>query len=348
MMRPRIHPMSDFTALVLASPTRQVMPVATFPGAKLVGKTIKQMTTNAAIQAEVSLALRAKLGMPWYQSAMDLSVESEAFGATVRMVEDEVPTVIGRLVTDAASIAALQVPKVGSGRTNVYLDTVRLLAAQPGSPFVVAGCIGPFTLAGRLFGVSESLEFSMNEPEAMEALIDKATDFLIAYVSAFKQAGAKALFMAEPTAGLLSPKMLGRFSSPYVKRIITAVEDGQFGVILHNCGAKIAHIPHILASGATALHFGQPMDLPAAARAVPSNVVVCGNLDPSGVFVGMDETTITNKTVALETSLAGLRNVVISSGCDIPPNAPVEHLVAFMRACGVRAAQTSCGCGCTG
>jgi uroporphyrinogen decarboxylase len=334
--------MSAFTDHVLSSPIRQVMPVATFPGAKLVGRTIRQMATDAKIQAEVCLALRARLGMTWYQSSMDLSVESEAFGATVRMVDDEVPTVTGRLVTDAAGISALTVPKVGSGRTGVYLDTVRILAAQPGAPFVIAGCIGPFTLAGRLFGVSESLEFSMNEPEAMEELIGKATAFLIDYVQAFKAAGAKALFMAEPTAGLLSPKMLGRFSSTFVKRIVDATEDGQFGIILHNCGARIAHIPQILTSGATALHFGQPMDLPAAARAVPANVVVCGNLDPSGVFVGLDDEAITQRTIALEASLAGLRNVVMSSGCDIPPNAPVEHLVSYMKACG-----TAVPCGCT-
>lgn len=337
--------MSAFTAKVLSSSTRQVMPVATFPGAKLVGKTVRQMATDARVQAEVSLALRAKLGMPWYQSAMDLSVEAEAFGATVRMVEDEVPTVTGRLVTDAAGVAALRVPPVGAGRTDVYLDTVRILAQQPGEPFVIAGCIGPFTLAGRLFGVSESLEFAMNEPEAMEALIDKAATFLIAYVTAFKAAGAKALFMAEPTAGLLSPKMLGRFSSPYVRRIVAAVEDGSFGIILHNCGARIAHIQPILASGATALHFGQPMDLPAVAKAVPAGVVVCGNLDPSGVFVGLDPAAIAQRTTALEQSLAGLRNVVMSSGCDIPPNAPVENLVAYMRSCGV-AAGSACGCSC--
>ncbi|MBN8527105.1 MAG: uroporphyrinogen decarboxylase family protein [Planctomycetes bacterium] len=337
--------MSAFTSRVLSTPIRQVMPVATFPGAKLVGRTVREMATDAHVQAEVSLALRARLGMPWYQSAMDLSVEAEAFGAAIRMVDDEVPTVIGRLVTDADSVAALAVPRVGAGRTQVYIDTVRLLAAQPGDPFVIAGCIGPFTLAGRLFGVSESLEFAMNEPEAMEALIEKATTFLISYVSAFKDAGAKALFMAEPTAGLLSPKMLGRFSSPYVKRIIEATEDGSFGIILHNCGAKIAHIPSILASGATALHFGQPMDLPAAARAVPAGTVVCGNLDPSGVFVGLDQAAIAQRTIELERRLDGLRNVVMSSGCDIPPNAPVENLVAYMRACGVATGGCSCAHG---
>ncbi len=324
--------MSAFTDLVLKSTTRQIMPVATFPGAVASGRKVIEMVNDPKVQAEVSMALREKLGMPFWQSAMDLSVEAQAFGAQVRLVDDEVPTVMGRLISDAAGVRALQVPAVGAGRTNVYLDTVRILARQPDSPFVIGGCIGPFTLAGRLFGVSESLEFAMNEPEAMEELVGKATDFLIAYVNAFKKAGAKALFMAEPTAGLLSPKMLGRLSSPFVRRIVDAVEDGSFGIILHNCAAKTVHLPHILQSGATALHFGQPMDLAAAAKHVPGNVVVCGNLDPSGVFVGLQPAEITARTETLCRAIAGQRNVVISSGCDIPPNAPVAHIQAFMAA----------------
>lgn len=324
--------MSAFTDLVLSSTRRQILPVATFPAAKLAGRKVIEMATDAKVQAEVSLAMRAQLDLPFWQSAMDLSVEAQAFGSQVRMVEDEVPTVIGRQITDAAGVRSLKVPKVGDGRTNVYLETVRILAKQPGNPFVVGGCIGPFTLAGRIFGVSESLEFSINEPEAMEELVGKATEFLIAYVSAFKAAGAKTLFMAEPTAGLLSPKMLARFSSPFVRRIVEATEDGSFGIILHNCGAKIGHIPSILQSGATALHFGQPMDLAAAAKQVPGNVVVCGNLDPSGVFVGLKPDEITARTQALCRSVAGQRNVVISSGCDIPPNAPVANIQTFMAA----------------
>jgi uroporphyrinogen decarboxylase len=162
--------------------------------------------------------------------------------------------------------------------------------------------------------------------------VEKVTVFLIEYVKAFKAAGANALFMAEPTAGLLSPKMLGRFSSPFVKRIVDAVQDDSFGIILHNCGAKVAHLPAILQSGATAHHFGKPMDLAAAAKQVPADVVVCGNLDPSGVFVGCSPEAITAQTKELCASVKDCRNVVLSSGCDLQSNTPVENIQAFMRA----------------
>lgn len=326
--------MSRFTDLALASGRPLAMPVATFPGAKACGRSIRQMATDPRIQAEVSMALRERLGLHFWQSAMDLSVEAEAFGSQVRMTDDEVPTVLSRRVVDAEGVRALAVPAIGSGRTQVYLDTIGILASQPGDPFVVGGCIGPFTLAGRLFGVSESLEFAMNDPEATEELVEKATEFLIGYVRSFKAAGAKALFMAEPTAGLLSPRMLARFSSPFVRRIVAAVEGDGFGLILHNCGARIAHLPAILQSGATALHFGQPMDLAAAAGQVPDGVVVMGNLDPSEVFVSLPPTEVVARTRALMASCSQRHNVVFSSGCDIPPNAPIDGIAAFVTAVG--------------
>ena len=322
-----MHPIVE---LVRNTKGRLPMPVVVYPGAALVGRKVIDVATDPAAQVEVSEALRLKLGLELRQSAMDLS--AEAFGATARMADDEVPTVLGRLVTDAASIDKLVVPTPGDKRTKVYIEAARKLASQPGKPFTVGGCIGPFTLAGRLFGVSESLEFAIEEPEATEVLINKATDFLVGYLREFKKAGCKAVFVAEPTAGLLSPKMLGRFSTPFVKRIVDSVCDDNFGIILHNCGAKVAHIPNILATGAQVFHFGKPMDMPAALAQVPSDVVLCGNFDPSGVFVGESAASITAQVEAMGASCAAFRNWVPSSGCDIPPNAPIANIEAFVAA----------------
>ena len=44
------------------------------------------------------------------------------------------------------------------------------------------------------------------------------------------------LIIAEPAAGLLSPEQCAEFSSPYVKKVVDAVQDDNFMVILHNCG----------------------------------------------------------------------------------------------------------------
>ena len=47
-------------------------------------------------------------------SMMDLSVEAEAFGCTIRFSDDEVPTVTGQLISTREEAEALGVPAVGT------------------------------------------------------------------------------------------------------------------------------------------------------------------------------------------------------------------------------------------
>jgi uroporphyrinogen decarboxylase len=260
---------------------------------------------------------------------MDLSTEAEEFGASIQFSDDEVPTVTGRLVTDAAGAEQLRIPQVGTRRTRVYLETIQGLARERADGLILAGLIGPFSLAGRLYGVSEALLATAMEPEVVQILLEKTTHFLTAYARALKDAGADGVIMAEPTAGLLSPRAVAEFSSPYIKRIIEAVEDERFQILLHNCAARIGHLSAKRESGASALHFGKPMDLPAALKEVPSDFLLCGNLDPAEVFVNSTPDDVAARTHGLLEATAGFPNFVISSGCDIPAHAPLKNIEAF-------------------
>jgi len=307
------------------------MPVATFPGAALTGMTVREIVGNAAKQSATQIAFQGRFGTQVLMTCMDLSVEAEAFGASVTFSDTEVPSVRGRLVPDGEAAQALPVPEVGAVRTRVYIETVERLAANGSGLPVFAGMIGPFSLAGRLFGVSESLLATASEPEAIETLIEKATSFLSAYAAAFKAAGASGIIIAEPSAGLLSPRALAGYSSRFVRRIIGRVEGGGFEVILHNCAAKALHLAAVRESGAHIFHFGAPMDIPAALQALPPGTTVCGNLDPSAVFVRSTPDVVARLTRDLISSTGGNRNFVVSSGCDLPAATPHENLDAFFR-----------------
>jgi uroporphyrinogen decarboxylase len=248
----------------------------------------------------------------------------------VLLSDDEVPTVIGRRVTTLAAVRELPVPEPGEARTGVYLETVRQISRLPGRPFVLGGMIGPFSLAARLLGVSEALSLTLEDPALAHELIGKATAFLIAYARAFQSAGADGVLMAEPTAGLLSPRALAEFSSAAVREIAAAVDRPEFTVILHNCAARLVHLPHVLTAGVRALHFGAPMDLAAALAQVPETVLVCGNLDPSRVFVQSAPEGVSTATRALLEATAAWRHHVPSSGCDLPPQTPLANVDAFL------------------
>ena len=326
--------MNSLAHSILSSPTRLAMPILASPGAQLIGCAVKEIFTDPGRQFEAQAALHKRFATPFVMSAMDLSVEAEEFGSKIRIEGDEVPTVIGRIVCDESDVKALALPEVGSRRTRIYLDVVRRLSQLPDRPPVLGGMIGPFSLAGRLFGVSEALLATATEPETMTLLVEKVTGYLVSYAAAFKAAGARGIIIAEPTAGLMAPASLAEFSSPYVRRIVNEVEDENFSVILHNCGARLAHLPSIRESGATILHFGRPMDIIAALNSVDSETVVCGNLDPAEVFCDATPAGVAAKVAGLLGAAGGRKNFVISSGCDIPAQCSIGNLEAFFSAVG--------------
>jgi uroporphyrinogen decarboxylase len=305
------------------------MPIAVYPGLALTGAKVSDVVTNPQAQFDAQVALHERYHTPFVLSAMDLSAEAEAFGCALQASENEIPTVTGRLVTSLEQAQKLSVPQPGDKRTAVYLETVSRLRQLPEKPLVFGGCIGPFSLAARLVGVSEAMEMTVTEPDLMQVLLEKCTAFLTAYARAFRQAGADGVIMAEPAAGLLSPHSMSRISSAYIKQIGETLADGRFALILHNCAAKLVHLPAVLETGLRSFHFGMPMDLMAALGRVPADVVLCGNLDPVGVFVQLPPAEITVRAMKLMGAVTPYRNFVLSSGCDVPSATPLANLDAF-------------------
>lgn len=324
--------MHSFDQFVLNSPTRIAMPIAVYPGIALTGATVRDVVTNPQAQFDASVALHERYRTPVVLSAMDLSAEAETFGCEIHMSDDEIPTAIGVVVSSLDQAKSLAVPQPGDKRTGVYLETVIRLSKLPDKPLVLGGCIGPFSLAGRLVGLSEACGLTLTDPLLIHLVLEKCAEFLTAYARAFKAAGAIGIIMAEPAAGLLSPRGMAEFSAAYVKRIVQGAADDNFTLILHNCAAKLVHLPAVLESGTSSFHFGAPMNIPAALGMVPPNVVLCGNLDPTAVLHQGTPATVANRTSELLKATRPHRNFVISSGCDVPPASPLANLDAFYAA----------------
>jgi len=319
--------------LVTAQP-KKPFPILSFPCVKLLGVTVRELISDSELQAKGMKVVAEKTQAAAAVSFMDLSVEAECFGATVHVFDDEVPTVKGRLVHDMDEAEALEIPAVGSGRTHLYIDAIKKATALIVDRPVFAGMIGPFSLAARLLDVSEIMMDCYDDPDMVHLVLDKATSFLVEYAKAYKAAGAHGIMIAEPVAGLLSPALEAEFASPYFKRIIDAVQDDSFAIIYHNCGDNVPKmLDSILSTGAAAYHFGNAVDMETDIIAhVPPDVVVMGNIDPSGVLRMGTPESVKEATLSLLGSCSKYPNFVLSSGCDIPPMTPWENINAFFEA----------------
>lgn len=318
--------------LETAAAQQRPMPILSFPGMQLTGVTVRELVSSGRKQAECMAAIARRFDLLASVSLMDLSVEAEAFGSPVRFSDDEVPTVTGAIVTCEGDLEKLAVPEISAGRTGEYVNTIRKAKELITNVPVFAGSIGPFSLAGRLMDMSEIMVLCYDEPELVHAVLEKATRFLINYNTAFKNAGANGIVMAEPAAGLLSPGLIAEFSTPYVRRIIEAVETDKCIVIYHNCGNTIPLIKSVLDTGAGAFHFGNAIDLAEMLPLVPSDKLVFGNIDPAGQLRGGTPESVREATLCLLEKCSKYPHFILSSGCDIPPVTPFENIAAFFEA----------------
>jgi len=324
--------MMEWKASVLNSKDRLAMPLMTHPGITLIGHSVREAVTDHRIQYEAIRAVAERYPTAAATLIMDLSVEAEAFGAAIRIGEDEVPSIVSRTVDSAESVERLPIPDLKSGRLSQWIAASELAARTITDRPVFAECIGPLSLAARLFDVGETMTSILIEPDTILALVEKCTRFLISYCGAFKSVGANGVVIAEPVAGVLSEELCHEFSSKFIRRVVQAVQDDGFFVVLHNCGETDQLVGSMQSTGAAGLHFGNKGDVVRALGKVPADTLVFGNIDPVGILKQGTPEVVHRATASLLEKTKGLGNFVLSSGCDVAPNTPLDNIDAFFAA----------------
>ena len=315
------------------APVKKALPVLSFPAIQLMGISVRDLIASSEAQAKGMKMVADRVDSAASVSLMDLSVEAECFGSAIRFSDDEVPTVVGSIVSSEEEAKALKIPPIGACRTGIYIEAIEKAAKLITDRPVFAGVIGPFSLAGRLMDVSEAMIYCYEEPDMVHILLDKVTTFLIGYCKEYRRVGAQGVVIAEPLAGLLSPSLAEEFSAPYVKRIVDAVQDDEFLVIYHNCGnSTIQTIDSILSTGSAAYHFGNAIDMAEMMTHIPADTIAMGNVDPASEFRNGTPSSIREATHRVMNACCKYPNFVISSGCDIPPLSQWDNIDAFFAA----------------
>ena len=199
--------MSNWINSLRDSDIKKAIPILSFPSATLLGVSVRELVTDSTYQAKGMRLISDRCDCLASVSMMDLSLEAEAFGAEVKYADDEVPTIVGAIVTTPDEADALVVPPVTAGRCPIYVDAIKMARQLITDRPIFAGVIGPFSLAGRLMDVSEAMMNCYDEPEMVHTTLAKVTEFLTNYILEYKKVGANGVVMAEPLAGVLSPML---------------------------------------------------------------------------------------------------------------------------------------------
>jgi uroporphyrinogen decarboxylase len=307
-----------------------VIPLLGAPGTILSKTTLKENLTNSEVQYKTLSILIDKFSPDGIFPMMDLTVEVEALGSEINFPENTNPSVAKPLIKNREDLKILKGNWQGiSGRMKVFIEVMEKIAKKYS---IIKGgyVIGPFTMAGEFMGANDIAMQAMLNPELVSELVNFSLEVISEYANALFNAGADAIAVLEPLAVILSPKKYKEFSLYPFKKLVSNLNNKS--LILHICGNTNHLIKSMLDSGAVGLSLDSVINFEELKKIIPQEITLMGNLNPVKIFLQSTPDQVAEATKSLKESMKDTKNFILSSGCDIPVNTPLENIAAFMKA----------------
>ena len=266
---------------------------------------------------------------------MDLCVETEALGSTLQFRDNQYPEVTSYALTPG-TLASLSMPDPASaGRMPELLKAAALLRREVGDTVLVAGCVaGPMTLATQLLGIETALYLAADDPDQFERILDFSTEVAIRYGRAQIEAGAHLPIVFDPAASpaVVPAQFFRELLLPRLKRVFTAFRQaGAIANWLNIAGPTANTLPYYPEAGADIANFDYYVEPEQVQRLLP-RTCVDGNMK-SLLFVEASPDEVAAAAARLVSAFAGRGGFLLSSGCEIPPEARPENIAAMVAAC---------------
>jgi len=315
---------------------RLIAPLMGFPGLEMINSTIKLGQQNYKIHFEAIKILVETFHPDIVFPLMDISVEANAIGRYTLFPVDDTAT-IPNAAFDLNHIDTL--PKIdinADTRALGYVKLTELLKRNISSEILKGVYVtGPYTLAALILGAEETAKSIILNPEGLHRLIEYSVDIIKNYTTLLIKSGAQIVCILEPSASMLGHAHFREFSGDYVKQISALCDEYGVDSIYHICGNTTHLIKSMAESGVSGLSLDSPdsgVNLAQAITEVPEDVVIIGNINPSGKILTGSPVEVKEEVNKLLRSVDRFPNFILSTGCDLPKNTPLENIEAFMEA----------------
>jgi uroporphyrinogen decarboxylase len=301
------------------------------------GRRVGEYVSSAAVAASCQLEAWARYRYDAVFGVLDLTLEAEAMGAGIQTRPDLYPAVVRPPCAPDDDFARLPVldPRT-AGRLPMVLELVGRLRATCGDEALVVGLVqGPMTLAVQLVGMEQALCLAADDPDRFLALLDHATGIATAFGVAQLAAGAHLVLVFDPasTPEVIPPGLFREMIGPRLARLFSAQRAaGALATWLHVAGQAGAILPRYGALGVDLANFDYCVEPEALlARLGDARLCLDGNLR-SLAFVTEQPADVERDAERLLRTFDRRGGFILSSGCEIPPEAREDNVAAMVRA----------------
>jgi uroporphyrinogen decarboxylase len=316
---------------VLGLNRRMVAPMVGYPGIRWTGKRVKDALCDPRIHGEVLERVYDYLDPDMLFTLLDLTVEAEALGMPVEFQERRPPRLVKRGGLDLELLAEREIPDPEeSGRMPLFLEAAEQ-AASFGDCLVAGYVTGPLTLLVQLAGMT-SISRALRECVDMEE-VGEALRFATRVVGEYAAALSSRLdvvVVVDPAVEALRPSVFHRVYLPFVRGLSGIIHGSGAACLFHVCGDITPLTLEFSACGVDGLILDPRTDIIRAAEEAPSSFLILGNLDPVGILRRGTPDDVRLEVRRLLRKMRGFRSFVLSTGCDVPLDVPLENLEAMV------------------
>ena len=206
------------------------------------------------------------------------------------------------------------------------LKAVEILKKEVGGEVpIVAGIIGPFTIAGSLLDRCPYSRPLFKAPDKLPPFLEVVEKAGTMLAKALIDAGADIISCEDMTASpeLIAPKTYRDIELKYQRRQFDAIPVPK---ILHICGNVDAIVEWMGQTGANILSLEPKASAKLAREKCGSDIILMGGVDTATTLFMKDAATV--KEGCEETIADGIQ--ILAPGCAVAPGTPMENLLAMV------------------
>jgi len=312
------------------------VPFAGVHAGSLTGYNAREVLTDKGKLMQSLLAVNRQYDPDGQPVVFDLQIEAEILGCDLVWADKAPPSVATHLLEKDARIPA-RLPEKMDGRLPLVLDAMRELKTQVGEHTALYGLVtGPFTLASHLRGTEVFMDM-FDKPDYLRELIAFCTRVVMRVSAFYQEAGMDVIAVVDPLVSQISPKHFTSFLTKDFSDVFNFIRSlGVFSAFFV-CGDATKNIEVMCQTGPDSVAVDENIDL-AKAKLITDryHITIEGNIPlTTRMLLGTQQDNVKYILDLLDVLApdGGMpQNLIISPGCDMPYDTPVDNVVGAMQA----------------
>ncbi len=263
----------------------------------------------------------------------DLQVEAEILGCKLMWAENNPPSVKSHPLAGEKTIpCSCKIPTPEAGRLPMILSAMRRVKEAIGEETALYGLIcGPFTLASHLRGTDIFMDM-ISDPGYVKDLVNYCTQVAIAMSQMYIDAGMDVIAVVDPLVSQVSPKHIEKMLSEGFKAVFDYVRSREKFSSFFVCGNATKQIEVMCKMGPDGVSVDENVNLATAKEITDKyNITIGGNIPLTTTMLHGNQEDNMKGVIDLIDSVDH-HNLIISPGCDMPYDTPIENTIAAAQA----------------